>query len=109
MNHEFITEGDPYPVFSLTQDGKPVSDEQIKEWLSELISCEESAYGYRKLTVCLQRDYQLIINKKKVYRLMKESDLRDYSTESTVGNGRKIRVHCWRTSFLFPAMSHRRL
>nr|WP_232345192.1 IS3 family transposase [Paenactinomyces guangxiensis] len=33
---------------------------------------EESVYGYRKLTVCLQRQYGLMINKKKVYRLCKE-------------------------------------
>jgi putative transposase len=59
--------------YPLTQDGHPVSDEQIKEWLSELISGEESAYGYH--TVCLKRDHQLIINKKKVYRLLKEAVL----------------------------------
>ncbi|MFC6457962.1 IS3 family transposase [Paenibacillus vulneris] len=34
----------------------------------ELIAGEESTYGYRKLTVCLKRQFGLIINKKKVYR-----------------------------------------
>jgi len=29
----------------------------------ELIAGEESLYGYRKLTRCLQRQYGLIINK----------------------------------------------
>ncbi|MFM1653775.1 IS3 family transposase [Brevibacillus sp. B_LB10_24] len=67
--------GRPIPGYSLSKDGHPVSDAQIKEWLSELIAGEESAYGYRKLTVCLQRDHQLIINKKKVYRLLKEDEL----------------------------------
>ena len=38
----------------------------------ELIAGEEQIYGYRKLTKCLQRQYHLIINKKKVYRLCKE-------------------------------------
>ncbi|WP_397351482.1 IS3 family transposase [Paenibacillus larvae] len=33
------------------------------------------AYGYRKLTVCLRREYQLQINKKKVYRLCKKLDI----------------------------------
>lgn len=36
---------------------------------------ENSAFGYRKLTVLLQRKYQLIINKKKVYRLCKELEI----------------------------------
>ncbi|MBO4117020.1 IS3 family transposase, partial [Streptococcus suis] len=67
--------GRPIPGYSLSTDGQPVSDEQIKEWISELIADEESAYGYRKLTVCLRRDHQLIINKKKVYRLLKEEGL----------------------------------
>ncbi|WP_183186371.1 IS3 family transposase, partial [Brevibacillus agri] len=67
--------GRPIPGYSLSKDGQPVSDEQIKEWLSELIADEESAYGYRKLTVCLRRDHQLVINKKKVYRLLKEEEL----------------------------------
>ncbi|WP_081590142.1 hypothetical protein [Brevibacillus massiliensis] len=37
--------GRPVPGYFLTKEGHPVSDEQIKEWLSELISGEESAYG----------------------------------------------------------------
>jgi putative transposase len=49
-----------------------VSDEQVKEWLMELISGEEQIYGYRKLAKCLRIQHKLIINKKKVYRLCKE-------------------------------------
>lgn len=67
--------GRPKPGFSLNQDGHPVSDEQIKEWLLELIAGEESSSGYRKLTIRLQRQHGLIINKKKVYRLCKELDI----------------------------------
>lgn len=67
--------GRPKPGFSLNQDEKPNSDEQIKEWLLELISGEESSSGYRKLTLRLQRQYRLVINKKKVYRLCKELDI----------------------------------
>ncbi|MDT2275461.1 IS3 family transposase [Paenibacillus larvae] len=49
---------------------------QIQEWLMELISSDGFAYRYRKLTVCLRREYQLQINKKKVYRLCKKLDIR---------------------------------
>lgn len=48
-----------------------MSDEQVSEWICELIEGEGYAYGYLKLTVCLRRRYQLVINKKKVYRLCK--------------------------------------
>jgi putative transposase len=66
--------GRPAPGYSYTQEGKPVSDGQISEWIMELLEDEgpTSAYGYRKLTVCLKRQHQLIINKKKVYRLCKK-------------------------------------
>ncbi|MDT2277489.1 hypothetical protein P7H20_25315 [Paenibacillus larvae] len=33
--------------------------------IMELISSDGFAYGYRKLTVCLRREYQLQINKKR--------------------------------------------
>ena len=41
----------------------------------ELIAGEEESYGYRKLTKSLRQQYQLTINKKKVYRLCKELDI----------------------------------
>lgn len=67
--------GRPKPGYSLSIKGRPVSDEQIKEWLLELISGDESSYGYRKLTICLKRQYDMVINKKKVYRLCAELDI----------------------------------
>lgn len=67
--------GRPHPGYSRTEDGKPVSDEQIKEWLLEFIAGEESSYGYRNLTLCLRRQKKLIISYKKVYRLCKEMDV----------------------------------
>lgn len=67
--------GHPIPGYSWTGDQKRVSDEQIKELLMELIAGEESAYGYRKLAICLRRQYNLVINNKKVYRLCKELDI----------------------------------
>lgn len=69
---EYPNIGRPILGYSLDQSNKRVSDEQIKEWLTELVLGEEGGYGYRKLTKCLQQQQQLIINKKKVYRLCKE-------------------------------------
>lgn len=70
-----IIEGRKIPGYSLQQDGNKVADEQIEEWIMALITGEEQAYGYRKLTVMLRRKHQLIINKKKVYRLCKQLDI----------------------------------
>lgn len=67
--------GRPKPGYSLTIEDSPVSDEQIKEWLLEAISGDEASYGYRKLTVYLRRNHDLIVNKKKVYRLCAELDI----------------------------------
>ncbi|WP_442595184.1 IS3 family transposase [Neobacillus sp. D3-1R] len=69
------TGGRPIPGFSRNRQGKKIKDETIKEYLLELISSKAEVYGYRKLTRCLQRQYKLIINKKKVYRLCKELDI----------------------------------
>ncbi|UOR11001.1 DDE-type integrase/transposase/recombinase [Halobacillus amylolyticus] len=52
-----------------------MTDKQVKTYILTLVKGEASAYGYRKLTSCLRRDYDLIINKKKVYRLYKELDI----------------------------------
>lgn len=64
--------GRPVSSCCRTRDGKIVPDEQVKEWLSELVCGDGFPYGYRKLTICLREDYSLIINHKKVYRLCKE-------------------------------------
>lgn len=67
--------GRPRSRYTLTNDNKVVSNEQVKEWLCELITAEGFAYGYLKLTHCLRRKFHLNINKKKVYRLCKELDI----------------------------------
>lgn len=67
-----VSEGRPSPGYSFTEDGRKVSDEQIKEFLLEEIAGDGFNYGYRKLTKRLRREYNLVINKKKVYRLCKE-------------------------------------
>src|SRR5690606_12939469 len=64
------------PGYSYTQDNKRISDEQICEWIMELLADEyTSVYGYRKLTKMLKRQHHLVINKKKVYRLCKEMNV----------------------------------
>lgn len=67
--------GHPISTSTCNTSGKIISDEQVKEWLCELIFAEGEYYGYHKLTWLLRRKYQLIINKKKVYRLCKELDI----------------------------------
>jgi putative transposase len=67
--------GRPAPGLSYTVEGKPVSDEEITEWLMEFIVGEGAAYGYRKLTLLLRRRHKLVINKKKVYRLCKRMNV----------------------------------
>jgi putative transposase len=64
--------GRPVTEHSLTRSGRVVSDAQIEEWLMELVSGEEHGYGYLLLTECLRNQYDLIINKKKTYRLCKK-------------------------------------
>jgi len=68
-------DGRPIPGYSLDINGQKVSDEQIKEWLLELIDGDGFPYGYKKLTTSLNEDYFLVINHKKVYRLCKELDI----------------------------------
>ncbi|MGG4147581.1 IS3 family transposase [Paenibacillus algorifonticola] len=70
-----VSEGRSAPGYSYQESGVHVADEQIEEWLMELISGDGYNYGYRKLTVDLKRTYKLIINKKKVYRLCKKLGL----------------------------------
>jgi len=66
------SEGRSAPGYFIQEDGKKVSDEQIKEFLMEEIEGDGFNYGYRKLTKVLRRKYKLIINKKKVCHLCKE-------------------------------------
>lgn len=67
--------GRPVPTYSLTTIGQKVSDEQIEEWLSELVEGEEHGYGYRNLAHALYVQRDLILNHKKAYRLCKELGL----------------------------------
>jgi putative transposase len=71
-------------------DGRLVSDEQICEWIMELLAGEAYAYGYRKLTICLKRQHQLVINKKKVYRLCKKMGVLRPQRELRIKHPRKL-------------------
>lgn len=58
--------------YSITTDNKKVCDEEIKEYIIEAIQAEAFYYGYHKITYHLRKEYNLIINHKKVYRLCKD-------------------------------------
>jgi putative transposase len=64
--------GRPVPGYSYTFDGESVSDEQIKEWLLELIEGEETVYGYKLLAQCIRDQHNVRLDKKKSYRLCTE-------------------------------------
>ena len=64
--------GRPIPGYSFSRDGKLICDEQIKEYILRIIGLEGLCYGYYKISVLLRRKFNLVINKKKVYRLCKE-------------------------------------
>ena len=64
--------GRPILGSSKTTNGEIICDEQIKEYICEIIESEGLCYGYYKITIILRRKFNLIINKKKVYRLCKE-------------------------------------
>lgn len=67
--------GRPVSWHSITLDGEIVSNQQVQEWICELIGGEGEYYGYKKLTATLHRNYNLVINHKKVYRLCRELDI----------------------------------
>ncbi|MDQ0285646.1 putative transposase [Desulfofundulus luciae] len=69
------TGGRPGSRYTLTKDNTIISNEQVKEWICELVAGEGFTYGYLKLTYCLRKKFNLIINKKKVYRLCKELEV----------------------------------
>lgn len=85
-----VSEGRPAPGYSYKEDGQKISDEQIKEFLLEEIAGDAYNYGYRKLTKVLRRKYNLIINKKKVYRLCKELDILRPQRQKKIPYPRKL-------------------
>jgi len=60
---------------TLTGDGSSVSNDIVIEHVREILSAEFVDYGYVKVTHALRQQYGFRINKKKVYRLMKQAGL----------------------------------
>lgn len=56
----------------------------------ELIEGDCFAYGYYKLTIALRKEYKLIINKKKVYRLCKELGILKHQREIKPKHPRRL-------------------
>lgn len=50
--------GRPVPGHSCTFEGEKVPDTRIKRLIMKLLEGEESAYGYRKITVALRRKHR---------------------------------------------------
>ncbi|MGM8214779.1 IS3 family transposase [Bacillaceae bacterium W0354] len=64
--------GRPCPGYSMHEEGHKISDEQIEEYLMEYYLDDNiGALGYKKWTTLLREQYNLIINKKKIYRICK--------------------------------------
>ncbi|WP_308639630.1 IS3 family transposase [Paenibacillus silvisoli] len=84
------TKGRPHPGFSLTQTGLKINDEQIKEWLLELAEGEEHVYGYKLLAQCLRNEHDLVLNKKKSYRLCQELGLLQKKRELAPRHPRRL-------------------
>jgi len=82
--------GRPCPGYSLTEGGVKISDEQIKEWLLELISGEAHIYGYKFLAECLRQEYKLRINHKKSHRLCKELGILQEQRQKKFKHPRKL-------------------
>ena len=80
------------------KDGTTVSNSEIAENIAETLDHPFVDYGYLKVTHVLRDRYGVIINPKKVYRLMKEEGLlqKKQRKEKVVkqrADGRKVDVH----------------
>ncbi|AKG34738.1 integrase [Paenibacillus durus ATCC 35681] len=82
--------GRPVPGYSFTVTGEKISDEQIKEWLLELLEGEEHVYGYKLLAQCIRNRYSVKLNKKKGYRLCKELGILQQSRKRLPSHPRRL-------------------
>jgi putative transposase len=82
--------GRPRPGYSMTEAGQKISDEQIQEWLVELVSGEEHVYGYKLLAECLWNEHELILNHKKSYRICKELRILQKQREKKFKHPRRL-------------------
>lgn len=92
-NHQQASQGQrgrPIPGYSVTEAGMKICDEQIKEWLLELVSGEEHVYGYKLLAESLWNNHRLKLNHKKSYRLCKELDILQPQRQKRFKHPRKL-------------------
>lgn len=82
--------GRPIPGYSVTSTGERVCDERIKEWLLELIEGEEQEYGYKLLAQCIRDVYDVLLNKKKCYRLCDELGILQKAHELVRSHPRRL-------------------
>jgi putative transposase len=85
-----VNGGRPVPGYSYTFKGEKVADTRIKGLIMKLLEGEESSYGYRRLTIALRRQYEIKINKKKVYRLCKELKILDKPREPKTSHPHRL-------------------
>jgi putative transposase len=88
--HSAVRRGRPNTEYSLTTDGRKISNEQIKEWLLELVEGEEQEYGYKLLAVCIRERHQLIFGNKKSYRLCYELEILHVQRKVNVKHPRRL-------------------
>ena len=72
---------------TLKKDGKIVDNKVVIETIKEIIGADFIDYGYEKVTVEL-RKREFVINKKKVYRLMKENGLLNHKIKGGKKSGK---------------------
>jgi transposase InsO family protein len=70
-----LGKGRKYSTHTLTEDGSYLCNEVVIGHIRTILSGEFVDYGYVKVTHALRQQYLLVINKKKVYRLMKQASL----------------------------------
>ena len=82
--------GRPLLGWSPTVTGQQISDEAVKSCITAAIAGDGVHYGYLRLTCHLRRQYGLVINKKKVYRLCKELNALHLQRRTQVREKRKL-------------------
>ena len=60
-------------LFSISREGKKILNEEVVSKIESIMDHQFADYGYIKISHILRNRYGVIINRKKVYRLMKEA------------------------------------
>jgi len=59
------SKGRPKPGYSMNKKGKKIKDEQITITIKKEIAGDSYCYGYKKITKVLNKQYKIIITKRK--------------------------------------------